>query len=176
MSLDLTKGQVLDLKKEDGSNISKIRVGLSWDVLEGKTMDLDLFIHHKDSKTTAFFGAKNAISGVELSDDNLTGEGDGDDEFVNMDAVVTADGEYFVCVNIFEADKKNQTLADVNNAEATVYDSETNKVLAKYKMTEAGGENTAIIVGVVTDKDTGYTFTAKGDYIKGDINQVVSSL
>jgi len=72
--LNLEKDQVLDLKKEDGTNISEVTVGLSWDVSEGKTMDLDLFVHHKDSKKTAYFGEKTAISGIELSDDNLTGK------------------------------------------------------------------------------------------------------
>lgn len=174
--LNLSKGQSLDLKKEDWTNISKIRVGLSWDVSEGKTMDLDLFVFHKDSKTTAFYNARNAIKWVELSEDNLTGEWDGDDEFVNMNAKDTADGEYVIAVNIFNAESKGQKLADVNNAEATIYNSETNEVLAKYKMSEEGGENTAIVVWIITDKDDWYSFTAKGDYIKGDINQVVSSL
>lgn len=174
--LDLTKGQVIDLKKEDGSDISKIKVGLSWDVSEWKTMDLDLFVYHKESKTTAYFNARNAIEWLELSEDNLTGEWDGDDEFVNMDAVKTADWEYFICVNIYNAELKNQKLADVKNAVAKVYNSETNEVLATYKMTENGGENTAIVVGVVHDKDTGYKFEAKWDYIKWDISQVIASL
>jgi stress response protein SCP2 len=44
-------------------------------------------------------------------------------------------------------------LKDVNNAECKVYNDETDEVLASYKMTENGGDNTAIVVGVVTDKD-----------------------
>ena len=174
--LDLQKGQVLDLKKEDGTSISKIRVGLSWDVSEGKTMDLDLFAHHKESKATAYFGAKTAINGLILSDDNLTGEWDGDDEFLKMDAVTTVDGEYFICVNIYDAESKGQSLKDVTNAEATIYDDVSGAVLAKYNMTADGGDNTSIIVGKVTDSDEDYKFEAIWTYLKGDINQVVAAL
>ena len=93
-----------------------------------------------------------------------------------MDATITEDGEYAICVNIYNAETKGQSLKDVNAAECTVYDADTNEELAKYKMTEQGGDNTSIIVGVVTDKADGYTFTAKGTYINGDINQVVSEI
>lgn len=176
MSLDLVKGQVLDLKKADGTNISKVRVGLSWDVSEWKTMDLDLFVHHKESAKTAYFGNKGGIAWVQLSDDNLTGEWDGDDEFAKMDATITDDGNYFICVNIYNAESKGQSLKDVKSAMATVYDDATWDILAKYNMTADGGDNTSIIVGKVIDLADGYKFEAIGTYLKGDINQVVASI
>lgn len=175
-TLNLTKGQVIELKKEDGTNLSKVRVWLSWDVVEGQDMDLDLFAYHKDSKITAYFNAKTAINGLVLSEDNRTGEWDGDDEFLNMDAKVTADGEYFICVNIYDAESKGQSLKNVTNAEATIYDNETNKVLAKYNMTAEWGDNTSIVVGKIIDLEDGYKFEAIWTYLKGDISQVIASV
>lgn len=171
--LNLSKGQTIDLKKADGSNLSKIRVGLSWDVKDGVKADLDLFVYHKESKTAAYFGDKTAIAGVKLGDDNRTGAGDGDDETAEFDATVSVDGTYVVCVNIFNP---GPTMADVSNAKAIVYNSETNEVLATFAMTEQGGTNTGIIVGEIKDSGDNYTFTAKGDYVNGDISQIIASL
>jgi len=63
-----------------------------------------------------------------------------------MDATQSDDGVYAICINIYNAEIKNQTLALVKNAKATVYDSTTNKILATYNLTENGGNNTGIIV------------------------------
>ena len=176
--LDLSKGQSLDLKKADGTAISKIRVGLSWDAepQNGRDVDVDLFIHDKVRKATAYFWAKNAIKGVTLGDDNLTGAGDGDDEFALLDATQSEDGDYVIAINIYEASSRNQKLSGVKNAKATVYNAETNEVLATYSIQENGGENTGIIVWVVTDSGNAYKFTAKGDFVTGDINTIVASL
>jgi len=173
-ALNLVKGQTLDLKKADGSSISKIRVGLSWDVKEGITADLDLFIVEKanGAKKVAYYNARTAITGVELSEDNRTGAGDGDDEFVKMDATKSGDGEYFICVNIYTGNVK---FSDVANAKATVYNQETNEVLATYVLAQ-GGAHTAVVVGKVVDSGDNYAFTAMGDYIDGDISQVAESL
>lgn len=177
-ALNLTKGQTVDLKKADGTAVSKIRVGLSWDVSEGKTMDLDLFVVGKvaGNTTVAFFNAKNAIKGIQLGEDNVTGAGDGDDEFVNMDATQSEDGEYSIAVNIYDAASKAQTFADVKNAKATVYNQETNEVLATYSITENGGANTGLIVGKVIDAGNAYSFTAMGNFVMGDINAIAASL
>lgn len=175
--LNLTKGQSIDLKKADGTALSKIRVGLSWDVAnEGGAMDLDLFVVEKTlaGKKVAFFNAKNAIAGVELSDDNRTWAGDGDDEFVKMDATKTADGEYFLALNIYNAAGKNFSM--VNNAKATIYNDETNEVIATYALTQDGGSNTAVVVAKVTDAGDSYKFEAVGNYLNGDITAVAESL
>lgn len=176
-NLVLTKGQTLDLKKADGTSIPKIRVGLSWDVSDANgNVDLDLFVVKKEDKTTAFFGAKTAIKGITLGDDNLTGEWDGDDETVEMDATQSEDGTYAVCINIFEAKSRNQTLNLVNNAKATVYDSTNNKVLATYELSEKGGDNTGIIVWEIKDTGDNYSFTAVWTFVNGDINEIRNSL
>jgi tellurium resistance protein TerD len=175
--LDLVKGASLNLVKEDGTSISKIRVGLAWDQSDsGTTADLDLFVIAPDKATVAFYNAKTAISGVSLSEDNRTGEGEGDDEFAKFDAAVTTDGVYTIALNIYDGKNKGQTFAQVKNAKATVYNDETNEVLATVNISADGGANESLIVGTLTDSGNNYVFTAKGDYILGDINQVVASI
>jgi len=173
--MDLQKGARIDLKKADGSALSKVRVGLSWDVQDNLTADLDLFIVQKTTdgaKKVAYFNKRNAIEGVYLSEDNLTGEGDGDDEFATLDATVTPDGEYFVCVNIYTTGVK---FAEVNNPQATMYDDATNDVLATFKCGQGGAQN-ALIVGKLIDAGDTYAFEAMGDYLNGDIEEVMKSL
>lgn len=171
-NLPLSKGQTLSLVKADGSALSNVRVGLSWDVNPGVTADLDLFVVAPNKSAVAYFGDKKAIAGVTLSDDNRTGEGDGDDEFAIFDAKVTGDGDYTICLNIYNS---GVTFEQVTNPKATVYNAETNEVLATFDLGNGGNHN-AIIVGTLTDAGESYTFTAKGDYLNGDINQVVNSL
>ncbi len=169
----LTKGQTVDLKKADGSALSKVRVGVSWDVKDGVTADLDLFLIHKETKNMAYFNDKTAIAGFKLSDDNRTGAGSGDDEFVKADATVSEDGTYVICVNVY---KGTATFADVSNAKATVYNDETNEVLHTFALSADGGAHTAVIVGELKDSGDNYTFTAKGDYLNGNVVEVRDSL
>jgi len=173
--MNLQKWASLDLTKKDGSVLSKVRVGLARDVADDRDIDLDLFIVAKDtagSKKTAYFNNKKAIEGVFLSEDNLTGEGDGDDEFAILDAKITPDGEYFVCVNIYTSWIK---FAEVKNPVATIYDDATNDVIASFKCGE-GWANNALIVGKLEDRWDSYKFTAMWDYVNGDIQEVTKSL
>ena len=176
--LNLEKGQTVDLKKEDGSNVSKVRVGVSWDAGEqnGRNVDVDLFVVQKAPRTIAYFGAKKAISGIELGGDNLTGAGDGDDETAEFDATVTADGEYVVAINIYDAKSRGQKFSGVLNLSVRVYDTTNNKTLVEYKVTENGGDHTALIVGTITDAGDTYKFTANGTFVDGDINEVSASI
>lgn len=174
--VNLVKGQSIDLKKADGTSISKIRIGLSWDVSEGSNMDLDLFVVAKQTKVIAYFNAKDSIKGIKLGADNLTGEGDGDDETVDMDATQSDDWVYAICVNIYDAVARSQSFSGVKNASARVYNADTNEVIAEYAITENGGAHTALIVGEVTDTGDNYAFKAVGTYLNGSITDVSASL
>lgn len=175
--LNLEKGQSLSLVKRDGSSIEKIRVGLSWDTADvGRDVDLDLFVIHKQSRKVAFFNDKTAIQGVQLSDDNLTGEGEGDDEFTKLDATKTDDGDYYICVNIYDAKARNQSFNLVNNAKATIYNDSTDSPIAAYAISQDGGKHTGLIVANLKDVGGHYEFTALGDYLIGDINEVAQAV
>jgi len=143
---------------------------LASDVAPGVDADLDLFVV-SPSKQVAYFGDKTAIAGIQLSDDNRTGEGDGDDEFAKFDATVTTDGVYTLCVNSYTG----TTFDKVSNAKATVYNDETNEVLGTFELAQ-GATNTGIIVGTLTDAGDSYVFTAKGDFVNGDINEITASI
>ena len=93
--LNLTKGQKVELTKTT-PGLAKLVVGAGWDVnkaASGNTFDVDLsaYLVGVDGKlggnqNVVYFGAKKHSSGaVELDKDNLTGEGEGDDEKIFVD-------------------------------------------------------------------------------------------
>lgn len=181
MTVSLVKGSVVPLVKTDGSGITEVRLGLQWDTAQlGANADLDAFVVQKKtdgSKVIAYFGARDAITGVELSPDNRTGAGDGDDEFTIFHAGKTPDGEYILCVNIYEAAARHQSFQGVANAKVVVYDNNNKATpIAEYKMTQDGWNHTGLIVGVLKDVGDHYLFTPKGDYVNGDINEIAKAL
>jgi len=94
MAVSLTKGQKVDLTKGN-PGLNNLLVGLGWDINKfdgGSDFDLDTaaFMLGADGKTASdadfvFYGnLKHASGGVEHLGDNLTGEGEGDDEEIKM--------------------------------------------------------------------------------------------
>src|ERR1700751_5722748 len=89
---NLTKGERVSIA-EGKLNIT---AGLGWDINQGNggTFDLDAIAFHlrggkvTDSSSVAFYGNKK-IQGVQLDKDNLTGQGEGDDErlFIKLNEI-----------------------------------------------------------------------------------------
>ena len=80
MSINLEKGSKINLRKID-KTLKNLNLCLGWDT----RMDLDAFAilldeNDKIIKTVCY--ANKSFNGVNLSGDNLTGEGDGDDEII----------------------------------------------------------------------------------------------
>ena len=95
MAVSLQKGQKVDLTKGN-AGLKKIVIGLGWDVNKydgGTDFDLDAaaFLLGENGKTASdadfvFYGnLKHASGSVEHMGDNLTGEGEGDDEQIKVD-------------------------------------------------------------------------------------------
>ena len=96
MPINLSKGQKVDLTKGN-PGLTKIMVGLGWDVNafdSGSAFDLDAaaFLLGASGKCPTerdfiFYGnLKHSTGAVEHMGDNLTGEGDGDDEQIMVDS------------------------------------------------------------------------------------------
>ena len=95
MPINLSKGQKVDLTKKN-PGLKKIMVGLGWDVNafdSGFDFDLDAAAFMLDAsgkcpsdKEFVFYGnLVHSSEGVKHMGDNLTGEGDGDDEQILVD-------------------------------------------------------------------------------------------
>lgn len=87
----IEKGQSFDLAvKSKRTAPTKFYFGAGWDTKDGAAVDLDIVaVIQRNGVLTqksdfVYFGNRNA-TGVALSEDNQTGEGDGDDEDIVID-------------------------------------------------------------------------------------------
>merc|ERR1712217_907975 len=110
----MEKGGVLDLPQ----GLGQITVGLGWDVDEGE-VDLDVSAVLMDENgmdlEAVFFGRlESEMHGIRHTGDNLTGEGDGDDEqiSVGLDRVGAKVHQVFFVVNIYSPNKSFRQVAE----------------------------------------------------------------
>lgn len=96
MAISLTKGQKINLEKDNGEKLSHICLGLNWGAIEKKgffgtskeSVDLDgscaMFDENKNLLEVIYFGnLKSKNSSVLHSGDDLSGDTDGDDGLDN---------------------------------------------------------------------------------------------
>lgn len=170
-SINLAKGQKIELKKEDGSSLRKIRMGLGWDVATGifgigggGNIDLDasclMFDDNKQIREAVYFGKlRSSCNSVNHSGDNLTGAGDGDDEVihVDLDGVPAHIKSLVFTVNSY----RGQSFDKVKNCFARLVDSTTNNEISIFKLAEKGS-HTGLIMAKVYRHNGGWKMSAIG--------------
>merc|ERR1712060_251424 len=112
-----------------------------------------------------FFGNMEC-TGLKHSGDNLTGEGNGDDEviLVNLEAVPKWVAQIFFTVNIYS---KGVTFEKVANPYCRILDS-SGQELARYELKEAGRQNGLIIARMFReDGGARWGFQAIGTFCRG---------
>lgn len=184
--LNLKKsGDFLDLSKHAPALKHAIVAG-GWDASAcGPSADLDLaaFMLYengriKTANDVIYFGdGHNSAPGITYGGDNRTGEGDGDDETIDVIlANLNPEIKSIVfAVVIYEAATKNQTFGMVKNAFIRLLDANNNnKEVVRYNLTDDYGSNTAIRVCSLDRTPSGWQFTAIGKGLVGDLNTVAS--
>ncbi len=174
MSVSLSKGGRVSLSKE-APGLKNIKIGLGWDTNAtdtGAEFDLDasMFMVGEDGKVTAdsdfifFNNLKSADGSVVHEGDNLTGEGEGDDEVINVD-LSKVDAKYqtlALTVTIDSAEAKGQNFGQVNNSFIRVINADDGKELAKFELDEDYSSETAILFGTLYRKSGEWRFKAEG--------------
>jgi tellurium resistance protein TerD len=186
MAVTLQKGGNVSLTKE-APGIQKLKIGLGWDprVTDGADFDLDasVFMIGADGKVVSdkhfiFYGNLNSPDGsVEHTGDNLTGDGEGDDEIVNVDLrSVPADVKKLVfAVAIYEADPRGQNFGQVANAFMRVVNQDGDKEIARYDLSEDYSVETALIFGEVYRHNDDWKFKAIGSGFQGGLGPLAAS-
>ncbi|WP_195989723.1 TerD family protein [Clostridium sp. D53t1_180928_C8] len=174
--LNLTKGALLDLSKKD-PDLRLLQVGLGWDT----RMDLDSHAYLLDNNNklvehVSFSNLKGA--GVRLNGDNMTGKGDGDDEivFVNFSELKDNVSRISFYVNIFSFNPfSKKDFSQVKGAYVRLINSETNKELCKYNITDSGkGVRVFHFADLVRVNGT-WSFEAIGNPCEGKLLQIEQS-
>ena len=181
MAISLKKGQKVDLTKGNPS-LSKILVGLGWDVNKydgGFDFDLDAaaFLLGANGKVNSdddfvfYNNLKHKSGSVEHMGDNLTGEGEGDDEEIKIDLEkVPANVEKIdFTVTIYDADTRRQTFGQVSNAYIRVVDDVTQQELIRYDLGEDFSVETAVVVGEIYRHNGEWKFNAIGSGWSGGL-------
>lgn len=182
MPINLSKGQKVDLTKGNAS-LKHIMVGLGWDVNafdSGADFDLDAsaFMCGANGKCPTekefiFYGNLEHPSGaVKHQGDNLTGEGDGDDEqiFVDLKAIPESVDKIAFTVTIYEAQERRQNFGQVSNAYIRIVDEDTNQELIRYDLGEDFSIETAIVVGELYRHNGEWKFNAIGSGFQGGLS------
>ena len=181
MGINLQKGQRIDLTK--GTSISKILIGLGWDpvkqgllkgMFSGNTnIDCDASVLMLDEngklgrkEHVIYFGnLSSPDKSVVHSGDNLTGDGDGDDEQIQVDLskVPPQVNKLVFIVNIYDCIKRKQDFGHIQNAFIRVVNPSNNQEMVKYNLTENYSGKTALIVGEIYRYNADWKFAAIGE-------------
>ena len=181
MAVSLKKGQKVDLTKGN-PGLKHLLIGLGWDVNKydgGGDFDLDAsaFLLNKDGKVTGdsdfvFYGnLKHASGAVVHQGDNLTGEGEGDDEQIKVDLSLVPDtiDKIDFTVTIYEAEKRKQNFGQVSNAFIRVVDEDKNEELIRFDLGEDFSIETAVVVGELYRNNGEWKFNAIGNGFEGGL-------
>ncbi|MGH3353554.1 MAG: TerD family protein [Nocardioides sp.] len=175
MSVSLAKGGNVSLTKEAGpAGLSNALVGLGWDArtTTGADFDLDASALAIDAsgkvlsdRHFVFFNNLTSPDGsVEHLGDNLTGEGEGDDEQIklNLASAPPEVDKYVFAVAIYDGDNRGQNFGQVSNAFIRVVNGANETEIARYDLSEDASTETAMIFGEIYRRDADWKFRAVG--------------
>ncbi len=181
MAISLQKGQKVDLTKGN-PGLTKVMIGLGWDTNKydgGYDFDLDAaaFLTNESGKVTndldfVFYNnLKHQSGAVEHQGDNLTGEGEGDDEqiLVDLTKVPQNIAKIAFTVTIHDPDVRGQNFGQVSNAFIRVVNDATGVELIRYDLGEEFSIETAVVVGELYRHGQEWKFNAIGSGFQGGL-------
>lgn len=173
MGVSLTKGGNVSLTKE-APGLSAVTIGLGWDVRTTTGTDFDLdgsAIALNETKKVlsdqhfVFFNNLRSPDGsIEHTGDNLTGDGDGDDEAINIDlnGVPPEVVSIIFPVSIYDAEARSQSFGQVRNAFIRVVNRADGTEIARYDLSEDASTETAMVFGELYRNGPEWKFRAIG--------------
>jgi stress response protein SCP2 len=184
LTISLQKGQRIDLTKGN-VGLSKIMVGLGWDPVETKRggflggliggaapeVDCDASVvmlendKFMEKNNLIYFGNLNSKCGsIHHTGDNITGEGDGDDEalIVDLNKVPQSINKLVFVVNIYDCIKRKQDFGMIKNAFIRVVNTANSQEILKFNLSDNYGGKTSLIVADIYRHGNEWKFAAVG--------------
>ncbi|WP_169089886.1 TerD family protein [Paenibacillus sp. PL91] len=182
MGISLVKGQKVDLTKGN-AGLTKVIVGLGWDPAEVKggffgmkkaaNVDCDASALLLDANgklsgeknLVCFYNKQSGDGSVVHSGDNITGEGDGDDEqiIVQLDRVPDHIHKILCVVNIYECESRRQDFGMIKSAFIRIVNPANNQELIRFNLTDNYSGKTALVVGELYRHSGEWKFNAIGE-------------
>jgi tellurium resistance protein TerD len=180
MAISLSKGGNVSLSKE-APGLRRIVVGLGWDAraTDGKSFDLDASAFllaegdrvRSDADFVFYNQAEGAGGAVRHQGDNLTGDGEGDDEQIEVSlASLPAEVQKIaVSVTIHDAEVRGQNFGQVSNAYIRVANADDGQEIARYDLSEDASTETAMVFGEIYRHGQDFKFRAVGQGFAGGL-------
>ncbi|POX42611.1 chemical-damaging agent resistance protein C [Streptomyces sp. Ru73] len=173
MGISLAKGGNVSLSKE-APGLTAVLVGLGWDVRTTTGTDHDLDASAllcdeagkvvSDQHFVFYNNLKSPDGSVEHTGDNLTGEGEGDDEQIKVNLAALPGGVAKVVfpVSIHDAEARAQNFGQVRNAYIRVVNQADGQEIARYDLSEDAATETAMVFGELYRHGAEWKFRAVG--------------
>ena len=189
--INLEKGQRINLTKEAGKPLKKIRALIGWQANttdSGTDFDVDVsaFIcGYNSAGKPMLLGDKWFIfynqltspdnSIVHHGDNTVGGTDDGDCEAISVDleTISPSVDEISFVVTIYDAVNRKQNFGQIRNAYIRIVDDENDKVIATYPLSDDFSVETAVQVGSVYRKNDVWSFQAVGSGYKIGLDSFV---
>lgn len=187
MGINLQKGQRISLTK-DNPGLKKTMVGLGWDPVKQKSKgllgglfggsgqaqvdcDASVFMLDENGKLKSkeniiYFGnLKSKCGSIQHMGDNLTGNGDGDDEQIMVDLSMVPQNivKLVFVVNIYGAAERKQHFGMIENAFIRLVNLSDNKEMLRFNLTEEYSDKTGLYVGEIYRNNGEWKFIAVGE-------------
>jgi stress response protein SCP2 len=164
------------LRKDDGSQLTLVRMGLGWDPIKKRGMfgsrevevDLDasavMFADQQPVDVVFFNHLRSNDGSIMHTGDNRTGAGEGDDEsiMVELPRIPAHVNTVFFVVTSYEG----QTFQQIQNAFCRLVDEATHGELARYTLS-GGAPFTAMIMAKVYRDGSTWKMQAIGEGSQG---------
>lgn len=186
MAISLSKGQKVDLTKTN-PGLTNVVVGLGWDTNKydgGKDFDLDssVFLLGDNGKVASesdfiFYNNTNGGNGsVVHTGDNRTGDGDGDDEQVEIDLTKVPSNIQRITftITIHDAEARGQNFGQVSNSFVRIFNPASNQELIRFDLGEDFSIETALVVGELYRHGGEWKFSAIGSGYQGGLAALAS--
>ncbi|WP_407403136.1 TerD family protein [Chryseobacterium sp.] len=181
MAINLQKGQ------RENINAPKFTIGLGWDINNTSTggafdLDASLFLLNDSKKLVSdqhfifYNNLESPDKSVIHTGDNLTGDGDGDDEqiLIDLTKIDAAIQEITVVVTIHEAEIRKQNFGQVRNSFIRIFNTDTKEEILKYELDEDFSIETAVEFGRIYNKNGEWKFEAVGSGQREGLDKFVS--
>lgn len=181
MAINLQKGQ------RENINAPKFTIGLGWDINNTSTggafdLDASLFLLNDSKKLVSdqhfifYNNLESPDKSVIHTGDNLTGDGDGDDEqiLIDLTKIDAAIQEITVVVTIHDAESRKQNFGQVRNSFIRIFNTDTKEEILKYELDEDFSIETAVEFGRIYNKNGEWKFEAVGSGQREGLDKFVS--
>jgi len=184
MSINLEKKQKFDLTKKSPT-LNNIFVGLGWDEADGVSQEIDcdvsVFMIGEDFKipNDSYFVFYNNLSSGDGSvihhGDNRTGEGEGDDESININLsqVHNSVEQMVFVVTIDGAEKKGQDFSNVANSFIRICNNDSGEELCRFTLNDSFSGYDSVQIGRFYRDGNEWGFEAIGDPFHGGLAALV---